>query len=484
MAGQDARPVILLAFANSAANPLPSLAEEYRRLDKTLRAAQERGYCELVTAPFATVDDILDAFQNERIRGRIAVLHYAGHADDYQMLLEGAGGKGVVADAGGLAAFLGQQKGLQLVFLNACSTRAQVQGLLTAGVSVVVATDQAIDDGVASEFAGRFYESLANGDSIRVAFDKAAGAVRFARGSETRGLFLVGARDKPEAAHWPWALYERPEAPDAAGWDLFAAAVRERLPYEPETVLIPAGPFLMGSDDPAAPEGERPLREVALLPYRIGVYPVTNREYAEFLARQRNPLDFAPPLKAGWRNLKPPQERLDHPVTWVSWRDALAYCGWLSAQSGRAYRLPSEAEWEKAASWGRAAPPGGPPRYPWGDAWDPQCANAGSSDTTPVTAHRAGASAYGVQDLLGNAQEWTCTVSAAQSGQPDLTFDYDRARDGRPGMEPDPLPAGARMVHRGGSYRSAPAELRCTTRGLSAPDSEVPWRGFRVAMKV
>ena len=89
--------------------------------------------------------------------------------------------------------------------------------------------------------------------------------------------------------------------------------------FEPETILIPAGPFLMGTDDPVAPAPERPQHTVDLPAFRIGKYPVTNAQYAEFVAQQARPLDFVPPLKAGWINLKPPEGRSDHPVTWVSW---------------------------------------------------------------------------------------------------------------------------------------------------------------------
>ncbi|MCB0185689.1 MAG: CHAT domain-containing protein, partial [Caldilineaceae bacterium] len=92
---------------------------------------------------------------------RIALWHYAGHANGYQLLLEDDQGQRALADAGGLADFLAQQRGLELVFLNGCSTQPQVQGLLDAGISAVIATAQAIDDAVATRFAECFYQSLA-----------------------------------------------------------------------------------------------------------------------------------------------------------------------------------------------------------------------------------------------------------------------------------------------------------------------------------
>ncbi len=175
---------------------------------------------------------------------------------------------------------------------------------------------------------------------------------------------------------------------------------KPRLPYEPETVLIPSGPFWMGSEPgDNISEHETPRHQVILKSYHIGHTPVTNRQYAEFIKRVPDQQD-----PKGWFLRKPPADRLDHPVTEVSWYDAMAYCAWLSEMSGRPYRLPSEAEWEKAARGddGRI--------YPWGTEWvDGRC-NVGNSGTTAVTAFVDGASPAGCLDLLGNVQEWTQTL--------------------------------------------------------------------------
>jgi formylglycine-generating enzyme required for sulfatase activity len=269
------------------------------------------------------------------------------------------------------------------------------------------------------------------------------------------------------------------------GEPLRPARKRELAPeLVPETVHIPVGPLLMGSDPgPGIPEHETPQHIVTLPAYRIGKYPVTNRQYGEFIRREKAQ-DV--PKDAGWFLREPPAERLDHPVTGVSWFDAVAYCRWLSQQTGRPYRLPSEAEWEKAARGPHPGPSperGGGSRYPWGDDWDPACTNAASGGTTPATAHPAGASSYGCEDMLGNAQEWTATLWGTQSGQPQQS--YRERPDGGPTItDPADLPAQARLVHRGGSYKSQPGELRCSARGSAVPDSKIPWRGFRVAMEV
>jgi len=130
---KETKPVIFLAFANDREGKtgyLRNLPEEARQLYAVLDAAAQAGLCEVVMQQNVTVDSVLDTFQDARYRDRIAIFHYGGHAESYELLLETADGKRAAADAGGLAAFLSRQRGLQLVFLNGCSTQPQVQGLL------------------------------------------------------------------------------------------------------------------------------------------------------------------------------------------------------------------------------------------------------------------------------------------------------------------------------------------------------------------
>ena len=268
------------------------------------------------------------------------------------------------------------------------------------------------------------------------------------------------------------------------------AALRDgtfaRLSFEPETVLIPGGVFWMGSDTDAP--NEAPRHQVDLPDFRMGKYPVTVREFAAFV-KATKAVDWANTAReAGWFNLEPPPTKLDHPITGVNWYDVLTYCTWLSDKTGRQYRLPSEAEWEKAASWstGEESYPraGNSPRkrrYPWGSVWDAICCNAGGTMTTPVTSHPNGASAYGCEDLLGNVQEWTCSQWGSQPQQPAYAYPYDPSNN-REALHADALPVQARLVHRGGSYNSQPADLRCTARGHATPNSRVAWRGFRVVI--
>ncbi|MEK6261073.1 MAG: AAA family ATPase [Planctomycetota bacterium] len=227
MADTTKKPVIFLAFANDrddTVNYLRNLPEEARQIREPLQRARRDGLCELVELANATADDIFRVFQDPEYRDRIAVFHYGGHANGYQLLLESASGSPHAADAGGLAAFFGQQRGLDLVFLNGCSTQQQVQGLLDANVSVVIATSRAIDDQVAMQFSKLFYQGLAGGASIRTAYKEAEAAVQTSRGGNTRGLYF-GDADKhaPKETsndRWPWELYLRSGAESVANWSL------------------------------------------------------------------------------------------------------------------------------------------------------------------------------------------------------------------------------------------------------------------------
>ncbi len=246
-----------------------------------------------------------------------------------------------------------------------------------------------------------------------------------------------------------------------------------RLPFEPELVVIPAGPFWMGSQSgPGIAAYELPRHQVVLPAYQIGKYPVTNQQYAEFIKREKQR-----DVPTGWFLRQPPRDKLEHPVTGISWFDAKAYCEWLSKATGRRYRLPTEAEWEKAARGtdGR--------QYPWGDVWETGRCPQGSQGTAPVSAYPGGAGVYGCCDLLGNVQQWTSTLWGGKPDQPDFPYPYD-AGDGREDAEAEQQLNQTYRIHRGGSYRDPATELRCTARGFSPPDSKVAWRGLRVALTI
>lgn len=254
------------------------------------------------------------------------------------------------------------------------------------------------------------------------------------------------------------------------------------LPFEPETVLVPAGPFWLGCEPGAgiSPE-ESPQHQVHLETYQMGKYPVTNAQYAEFIKQQ--PRQYPLPKRAGWNSLnrRPSPDTLDHPVVWVNWHEAVAYCRWLSEQTKRLYRLPSEAEWEKAASW-VDWPQGGYKRmYPWGDGWNPDYCNSDynvkQAQTRPVTDYPAGASDYGCYDMVGNIQEWTSTIWGSDEQTPDFSYPY-QAQDGRENLETQHLDRIFR-VQRGGLFST----FRCTARDRGTPDTRGTWLGFRVVLQ-
>jgi formylglycine-generating enzyme required for sulfatase activity len=176
----------------------------------------------------------------------------------------------------------------------------------------------------------------------------------------------------------------------------------------PPVCDVPAGEFLMGSDpkrDREANDDEQPQHHVTLPAFQIARFPVTVAEYACFVRT-----GYSKPSKgSGYADVDWPTQltRLDHPVTRVSWHDAVAYAAWLSECSGQPWRLPSEAEWEKAARGtdGRI--------YPWGNTFDKARCNtrkSGIKATTPVDRYPGGASPCGALDLTGNVWEKTASV--------------------------------------------------------------------------
>ena len=229
---------------------------------------------------------------------------------------------------------------------------------------------------------------------------------------------------------------------------------------EPEMVRIPAGEFLMGSNeqDKQAVEDENPQHRVYLEEYWIGKYPVTNAQYAAFV----NATGHETPEH--WEKGRPPQGKENHPVVQVSWHDAVAYCGWLSQVSGKPYRLPTEAEREKAARGtdGRV--------YPWGNQWDPKRCNSeasGQLGTTPVGAYPQGASPYGLLDVAGNVCEWC---------QDWYDADYYASS---PQRDPQGPRSGSHRVIRGGSWCGSEWYVRAAHRNGADPDFRSDAVGFR-----
>ena len=216
---------------------------------------------------------------------------------------------------------------------------------------------------------------------------------------------------------------------------------------------IPAGWFWMGRE--AGPPSSRPSRQVYLDEYAIDKTEVTNADFARFLLE-------AGSQETDW-DIEALEERGREPVTGVLWRDADRYCRWTGK------RLPTEAEWEKAARGtdGR--------RYPWGDAWDASLANTLESElggVAPVGSYPEGASPYGALDMAGNAAEWVSDYFDP------LYYTY----------APDENPTGADQVldHslRGGSWDSPAEQAQTFFRDSSHSVRPNPRVGFRCALSV
>ena len=220
-----------------------------------------------------------------------------------------------------------------------------------------------------------------------------------------------------------------------------------------EMILIPAGEFVMGSND--GRDNEKPPQNVYLNAFYIARYPVTNAEYKKFVDATKH---SAP---SHWQNGQIPKGKENHPVVTVTWDDAITYTQWAGA------RLPTEAEWEKAASWDEAQKV--KRVYPWGDEFDANKCNtreSGIKDTTHVGKYSPqGDSAYGVGDMVGNVWEWCSSLYQK--------YPY-RADDGRENMRGNGL-----RVLRGGSWFDHYGYARGACRSYPDPGNYDIGVGFR-----
>lgn len=227
-------------------------------------------------------------------------------------------------------------------------------------------------------------------------------------------------------------------------------------PILPEMVSVAAGAFRMG-DDGGRPD-ERPARRVWVDAFRVARTPVTNAEYARFLGAT----GCAPPRFWSDPRFNHPQQ----PVVGVRWGDALAYCAWLSAHGGESYRLPTEAEWERAARGGRDGE-----TYPWGDdpaGWAADPADARVRHEQPNRVGRSVPNGYGLLDMGYNVHEW-CSDWYASGYYADA-----------PAENPHGPRDGVRRASRGGAWRHQVQVCRTSARSSLVPTYEYNDYSFRV----
>lgn len=296
------------------------------------------------------------------------------------------------------------------------------------------------------------------------------------------GLVVGGCSQSPPSNP---ALFPRSPSPNAE-------VTRIRLIDRAVMVYVPAGEFLMGSHEQEVAkvlrsdagwaedwfEGELPQHTVYLDAYWIDQYEVTNRQFAQFIeAGGYRQWEFWTQEGWEWKTREgrtqppywdsPPWNSPELPVVGIVWFEAVAYCRWVGA------RLPTDAEWEKAASWDDRV--GKKYIYPWGDEWDPSRANTKESGRQGTTAPGEycpqGASPVGACDMAGNVWEWCSSLHRP--------YPYD-AEDGREDLEVH----GTRVL-RSGSWLNAHVEARTTYRLPPFPGDFIlfdPTAGFRCAM--
>ncbi len=492
---------LLVVVANpSGASPL-DVERERARVEIALRPLVEEGKVAIEYLSPPTWRELQRALR----RGTYHVWHFVGHGEfsrlreEGQLIFEDEQRRALRLSATQLARLLADHRSLRLALLNACES-AYVQGndpfastaatLVRSGIPAVVAMQCEITDGAAVELARAFYESLADNLPVDAALAEARKAIDLAVSNTVEWGAPVLYTHAPDGRIFDLSAPGAGASPAPTGGESRIQVVAP-LPPEPkpeplpavrtlakagiELLLIPVGRFIMGSPKGKGNDDERPRHPLDLPDYYIARTPTTNAQFAHFIKdggyRRK---EFW--TEAGWREKEEKgwtQPRYwtdkewnqpDLPAVGVSWYEALAYARWAGGA------LPSEAEWEKAASWDARA--GRQRRYPWGDEWCPDRCNSkekGLGRTTPVGQYSPrGDSPYGCVDMAGNVWEW-CRSRFAP-------YPYD-ANDGREDLEGD-----ARRVLRGGSWLIGQYSARCAYRHRSYPSGSWLNLGFRVSV--
>ncbi|MDJ0594128.1 MAG: formylglycine-generating enzyme family protein [Pleurocapsa sp. MO_226.B13] len=245
---------------------------------------------------------------------------------------------------------------------------------------------------------------------------------------------------------------------------------------EPEMSLILPGPFIMGSHpmilDPKPFPDEYPLHVVNLQTFYIATTAVTNLQYAIFV------LETGYDRPESWQNRLPSKRIHNHPVVDISWFDAIKFCNWLRELTEKPYRLPTEAEWEKAARGVNAQ------LFPWGNQWEENCANTNEYSgykSVAVNEFPKAKSPYDVLNMAGNVYEWTSSLWGSSSGnKTEFPYPYTPG-DGREALD---APLGILRIIRGGAFSRSKRHARCACRDKLLPTSYRPDVGFRLALSV
>ncbi len=415
------------------------------------------------------------------------VFHFIGHGGfdaatkQGMLLLTDEQGRSRPVAGHYLGTLLRDHPSLRLALLNACEGARTTpddpfagvaQGLVQTGIPAVIAMQFEITDHAAATLAEEFYAALTDGYPVEAALAEARKAI-YGQGNDVEWGTPV--------------LYLR--AADGLLFQIDKTRTPPPVPRYPQTtipfdwVTIPAGEFIMGSDkdkDKLARDNELPQFRLDLPEYRIMRAPLTVAQFAQFIKatgykttaeKEGNAYVYTGSKwewvnGADWAHPRGPQsdvkQKADHPVTCISWFDAVAFGEWANV------RLPTEAEWEKAA---RGASTGSVPDriYPWGnEAPDKNRCNfnMNEGDTTPVGKYPKGASPYGCLDMAGNVWEWTSTKwldnYAHYTSKVDNSLTGDEPR-----------------VVRGGSFADSGNSARASSRNGNLPGLRVNYVGVR-----
>ncbi|MEZ4863324.1 MAG: SUMF1/EgtB/PvdO family nonheme iron enzyme [Caldilineaceae bacterium] len=483
---------ILGVVANPADLRQLNAAQEQRQVETALQPLLVRGLVELTWLPGQSWRDLQQWMRPSY--GPWHILHLIGHGefdqrrDEGRIFLADDEGRAQGVSATQLSRLLAFQRGtLRLAVLNACEgarggrldvLSGTAATLVAGGLPAVLAMQYAITDAGALEFARTFYSALADNLPVDAAVADARNAMNLHDESSlewgTPVLYLRATDGRLfDLANPPMPARPPVNITVTAG-PAEAVATRPAPPRTPvafDWVTIPAGEFVMGSDkekDKDAFDDELPQFRLNLPEYQIARYPVTVAQFAQFItatnyqttAEQQGYAygytgsKWKVIMGAYWVRPRGPkstiEQKMEHPVTCISWADAVAFCHWAKV------RLPTEAEWEKAARGGDGR------LYPWGNA-PPDATRCNFAmnvkDTTPVGHYPVGISPYGCYDMAGNVLEWTSSLWGRDIQKPDFGYPYVPT-DGRE----DSVAGGYRVV-RGGSFDAHLRGVRCAVRG-------------------
>jgi formylglycine-generating enzyme required for sulfatase activity/Leucine-rich repeat (LRR) protein len=360
------KPVIFLAFANDRednARYLRNLTRELHEIKEALKPIQNR--FEIIHYQGITLKILFEKF--EEYKDRIAIFHFGGHADSYQLLLQSDDGGNQVALNKGLVQFFATFKeSLKLVFFNGCASGNLANDLVNAGLLTAIGTNNDINDDVATRLAARFYKVLAieHTFTLTKVWEQAVGEIEtfYNLKADTIGLYRKGEEK------FTWEIHNKgnlrlsqiilsgqTQSEGQVNKDNKSTISDELIKNQPlppliipitedlniEMVYVEGGTFEMGyqkdrdGEDNDYMERSKPLHQVILDSFYIGKFQVTQEQYHAIMGT--NPSYF--------KGKKLPVER-------VSWNDAQEFIKKLNDKTGKKFRLPTEAEWEYAARGG------------------------------------------------------------------------------------------------------------------------------------